>query len=57
MWHLIFIAEVGLGVGFYVDRAQDGKEYIDPRYTTYSEYKWSSNKFNKKKSMKKVDYG
>ena len=38
------IAEVGLGVGFYVYRAQDGKEYIDPRYTTYSEYKWSSNK-------------
>lgn len=38
------IAEVGLGVEFYVDRAQDGKEYIDPRYITYSEYKWSSNK-------------
>lgn len=38
------VAEVGLGVGFYVYRAQDGKEYIDPRYTTYSEYKWSSNK-------------
>jgi hypothetical protein len=38
------IAEVGLGVGFYVCRAQDGKEYIDPRYITYSEYKWSSNK-------------
>lgn len=38
------IAGVGLGVGFYVCRAQDGKEYIDPRYITYSEYKWSSNK-------------
>ena len=38
------IVEVGLGVGFYVHRAQDGKEYIDPRYVTCSEYKWSSNK-------------
>lgn len=38
------IAEIGLGVRFYVYRAQDGREYIDPKYITYSEYKWSSNR-------------
>ena len=50
------IAGVGLDVGFYVCRTQDRKEYIDPSYITYSEYKWSSN-ISLKKSMKKVDYG
>ena len=38
------IAEIGLGVRFYVYRAQDGREYIYPGYITYSEYKWSSNR-------------
>jgi hypothetical protein len=38
------IVEVGLGIRFYVQRTQDGKEYIDPKYITYYEYKWLSNK-------------
>ena len=38
------IVEIGLGVRFYIHRTQDGREYINPRYITYSEYKWSSNK-------------
>lgn len=34
------IAEVGMGVEFRIYGNQDGKEYIDPIFITYSEYKW-----------------
>lgn len=34
------IAEVGMGVDFYVYRCQNRKEYISPIFITYSEYKW-----------------
>lgn len=34
------IAEVGMGVDFRVYRGQNRKEYINPVFITYSEYKW-----------------
>ena len=34
------IAEVGMGVDFHVYRGQNGKEYINLVFITYSEYKW-----------------